>query len=1168
MVARGIRSHDDLPLFARVRPEPSASPPALKPFFNYYGGKWRVARRYAPPEHDLIIEPFAGAAGYAPVGQYLTDESRGTFENTEAWKRFIADPKTPRRRVRPEHVLDLLNNESTDPRVIYHLSQATPFPDVIRMMADGTSFPPAVQREFAHRQNRHQLAKNPNTPPDVLQRYLVDPAPTEDNGGLRAIVLENPNATEEMLRSLVNDPSSYTLRTLAESARTPPDVLTELATKRGVDVRSAIAGNPSAPPELLQRLVEEAHNFPGKWSVMGRITYNPNAPRSALEFILQHGDHASKARAKMRLEGVDDFGYRVDERGERIVNEDGTWVPAHPETEGDDVEANLELTAPLTAVSARWGERELPAGTELAVVARAPFWRESLARIAGLEADVVVEVVDAAGDAWRVLESELGGNARVAGRKMTLYVSVGPDPDYEGTDTTFSMGPFGSAIYASTTPKPGLQPVVVELHRPIQITPRTVKIHGDNGEVTSIKISGEMHSFAPEGYDFEALYDKIYAENLEALIAKTDISDLLRLAWTNDAQEVHNDATYEALEEAIFSAAKARRPELGRRYDDLVAERTLLENEIENSPDLVDAPVFDGFGEEEPTEEGFGEEEVGPSMDLEGFGEEEQPDRLSEVEDEIEALLETLGTIDARIRDKVEATFERLKDKAETFASRAIGEGYQIHELADLFNGEDVYLEGVFGLTEPLFLLGSEPELPEQEENAEPLEEGTATAVTGDLDIEASFALEAETTPKTSSQWALVEPLALAREDGKGQKTFAAGDRYTFTGSDGVMFGVRGPDNERYVVPPRAFKEAFAPVAGKPPPPRGGPAYVPPWRRAQASPLTGLARYADLYQRAQPFIDNKRGVPYIHMPPRPNSTLRSSFMIVPPDDPDMIELAAEDPTKFEQYLSRIEEVVVEHERQSRGAGYGMDLSAGDLIPFKPKGPEGPEPQWPNFLGEFDFDEAEYGLSRLDKTVIDKFLEWLNENKATASHEDLEVGDRLIALLDRLIESRPQRELRQNVIDRGWDVLEGGGEPLEPLDDDLDVEGDMGHNLHELTEGVENTPLDDVSRWQRDHGDDNFSEDLDLRMGQLGYGVAVEAKGLVDVSTGRLTRISERDRDVDVQRHLQRGHQEGREPDAGLQGGDGRHQASPRHPGHHDDARSKRGSSAPQSAVAS
>lgn len=37
----------------------------LKPFWKYYGGKWRAAPLYPKPEHDTIIEPFAGAAGYS-----------------------------------------------------------------------------------------------------------------------------------------------------------------------------------------------------------------------------------------------------------------------------------------------------------------------------------------------------------------------------------------------------------------------------------------------------------------------------------------------------------------------------------------------------------------------------------------------------------------------------------------------------------------------------------------------------------------------------------------------------------------------------------------------------------------------------------------------------------------------------------------------------------------------------------------------------------------------------------------------------------------------------------------------------------------------------------------------------------------------------------------------
>jgi hypothetical protein len=37
----------------------------MQPFFSYFGGKWKLAKRYGRPRCEHVIEPFAGAAGYS-----------------------------------------------------------------------------------------------------------------------------------------------------------------------------------------------------------------------------------------------------------------------------------------------------------------------------------------------------------------------------------------------------------------------------------------------------------------------------------------------------------------------------------------------------------------------------------------------------------------------------------------------------------------------------------------------------------------------------------------------------------------------------------------------------------------------------------------------------------------------------------------------------------------------------------------------------------------------------------------------------------------------------------------------------------------------------------------------------------------------------------------------
>lgn len=80
---------------------------SLKPFWRYYGGKFRAAPLYPRPVHDTIIEPFAGAAGYAlryPSRRVVLVDKYPTV--CEMWRYLI--------RVRTSEVMRIPEVESVD----------------------------------------------------------------------------------------------------------------------------------------------------------------------------------------------------------------------------------------------------------------------------------------------------------------------------------------------------------------------------------------------------------------------------------------------------------------------------------------------------------------------------------------------------------------------------------------------------------------------------------------------------------------------------------------------------------------------------------------------------------------------------------------------------------------------------------------------------------------------------------------------------------------------------------------------------------------------------------------------------------------------------------------------------------------------------------------------
>lgn len=52
---------------------------------NYFGSKVSVAHKYPPPKHDIIIEPFAGGAGYS----LCYDEGKNRRRTEMIWTRDV-----------------------------------------------------------------------------------------------------------------------------------------------------------------------------------------------------------------------------------------------------------------------------------------------------------------------------------------------------------------------------------------------------------------------------------------------------------------------------------------------------------------------------------------------------------------------------------------------------------------------------------------------------------------------------------------------------------------------------------------------------------------------------------------------------------------------------------------------------------------------------------------------------------------------------------------------------------------------------------------------------------------------------------------------------------------------------------------------------------------------
>ena len=106
--------------------------------------------------------------------------------------------------------------------------------------------------EFLKRYGKINLLENKNASPEMINELVKD----EDWHVRREFVM-NPNTPAEVLRKLAEDEDWLVRKEVAEHPSTPIEVLRKLAEDEVENVRYAVAENPRTPVDILRKLAED-----------------------------------------------------------------------------------------------------------------------------------------------------------------------------------------------------------------------------------------------------------------------------------------------------------------------------------------------------------------------------------------------------------------------------------------------------------------------------------------------------------------------------------------------------------------------------------------------------------------------------------------------------------------------------------------------------------------------------------------------------------------------------------------------------------------------------------------------------------------------------------------------------------------------------------------------
>lgn len=211
---------------------------------------------------------------------------------------------------------EVARNPNTPERLLAKL--ATDSASIVRQMVAGNPNSPAEVLSSLARgtdgRARERVAANPTTSPEILRDLLhlalrnMDGADLKPENpslpvndftktqlmysvrGVRTELAKNPNSPPDVLYSLKDDDHSPVLWKLGSNPNSPRELLNALGTNQSSDVRSGVAGNPNIPPEVLRVLLEDKVS-----GVRKALAQNPNVPDEAFAALARDADESVRA---------------------------------------------------------------------------------------------------------------------------------------------------------------------------------------------------------------------------------------------------------------------------------------------------------------------------------------------------------------------------------------------------------------------------------------------------------------------------------------------------------------------------------------------------------------------------------------------------------------------------------------------------------------------------------------------------------------------------------------------------------------------------------------------------------------------------------------------------------------------------------------------------------